>query len=185
MGLFGKKKSSADAGSVSATKKVSMLAAHFAPSATDFAPGTEIAYHADLIGRFKMTHNALRKLFDAVKTQAADGQFADAQKSLEAFRKTLTGHLLEENIKLYTYLTMCLVSDADSKDLMASMKTEMGRIGGTVMAFVRDYSHSGISPANQQAFLEGWSEIGATLADRLEREETSLYSMYMPPQSFG
>lgn len=149
-----------------------------------YAPGTEIGYHPDLIPRFQMTHQALQKLYVSIKTQTEHGQLADAQKSLDAFRKALTGHLLEENVKLYTYLARCLAVDPANNELMASMKSEMGQIGTTVMAFIKTYTQSGITPFNKRLFLDGWDEIGAILADRIEREETSLYTMYLPPDAF-
>lgn len=149
-----------------------------------YAPGTEIGYHPDLVPRFQKTHQALQKLYASIKAQTEDDEFVDAQKSLDAFRKALTGHLLEENVKLYTYLARCLASDPASKGLMGSMKSEMGRIGTTVMAFIEEYTQSGITPFNKRQFLSGWDGIGAVLTDRIEREETSLYTMYMPPSAF-
>ncbi len=154
------------------------------PTPQRVAPGTEIGYHPDLIPRFQKTHETLKKLYDSVKSEVESDQFIAAQKSLDSFRKTLTGHLLEENIKLYTYLTKCLSADPDNKALMVSMKSEMGKIGTAVMAFITDYDASGITAFNKKQFLAGWGGIGETLADRIEREETSLYTMYMPPSVF-
>lgn len=152
--------------------------------ALHYAPGTEIGYHPDLIPRFQKTHQALQKLYASIKGSAEDNDFVAAQKSIDAFRKTLTGHLLEENVKLYTYLARCLAADPDNKDLIGSMKSEMGQIGTTVMAFIKQYTASGITPFNKRQFLEGWESIGAVLTDRIDREETSLYTMYLPPSAF-
>ncbi len=154
------------------------------PAPSEFAPGTGIGYHPDLIERFESTHAALQKLFEAIKTHATRDEFSEAQKSLQAFRKTLTGHLLEENIKLYTYLSKCMAADPDNKELIDNMKAEMGQIGTTVMHFIKEYTNSGITPFNKKQFLSELDEIGTVLVDRIEREESSLYTMYMPPSAF-
>lgn len=149
-----------------------------------YAPGTEIGYHPDLIARFQMTHQALQKLYASILAATEGNDFVAAQKSLDAFRKTLTGHLLEENVKLYTYLARCLAADPANKDLIGSMKSEMGQIGTTVMTFIKQYAASGITPFNKRQFLDGWGGIGVVLTDRIDREETSLYTMYLPPSAF-
>jgi len=154
------------------------------PAASRHAPGTEIGYHPDLIARFRKAHEALQRLYVSMKNQVEQGDFATARKTLDAFQKALTGHMLEENVLLYTYLAKCLASDPDSRELMKSMKVEMGKIGSTAAGFVKEYADSGITPFNKRQFLEGWDKIGAVLTDRIEREETSLYTMYMPPDAF-
>lgn len=151
---------------------------------TAVAPGTEIRYHPDLITRLQGHHIALLKLFGAVKTHAMNDEFADALKSMQSFRQALTTHLLEENVKLYTYLAKCLDADPDNRDLMMDMKSEMGKIGTVVMRFLNQYTNSGITPFNKKQFLEKLDEIGPALVDRIEREESSLYTMYMPPEAF-
>lgn len=153
-------------------------------ASSEFAPGTELRYHPDLIARFHGHHASLQKLFGAIKTHATNDEFAEAQKSLQAFRRALTSHLLEENIKLYTYLAKCLAADPGTKGLMASMKTEMGQIGNDVMHFVNEYTNAGLTPFNKHQFLKELDAIGVTLLDRIEREESSLYTLYMPPSSY-
>lgn len=154
------------------------------PTGQHFAPGTEIGYHPDLIGRFHGTHAALRQLHASIKDHVERSDFSAAQGRLDAFRKTLTAHLLEENVKLYTYLAKCLETDADNRDIIVSMKSEMGRIGTTVLAFINEFIGSGITSANERDFRERWDGIGAVLVDRIEREESTLYAMYLPPGAF-
>ncbi|HEX7323990.1 MAG TPA: hemerythrin domain-containing protein [Rhodanobacteraceae bacterium] len=148
------------------------------------APGTEIRFHPDLIQRFDGHHAALRKLFNAIQTEATRNDFAGAVASMQAFRRVLMTHLLEENVKLYTYLRKCLVNDTGSAELVRGMKTEMGEIGTRVMQFLNTYIASGITATTKSAFLADLATIGTALSDRLEREETALYTLYMPPDAF-
>lgn len=155
------------------------------PVPARYAPGTEITYHPDLIPRFKGHHASLLKLFKAIHTCASNDDFANAQKALRQFRNVLGEHLLEENIKLYTYIAKCVAEDAHSSELMSNMKAEMGETGTVVMRFVRHYGEYGIVADTKRKFLEELDVIGAALVDRIEREENSLYTMYLPPGSFG
>lgn len=186
MRFFRKKASNAAVATISSRlpSALEARAAAASPIALRYAPGTEIGYHPDLIPRFQKTHQALQKLYVSIQVATEGNDFVGAQKSLDAFRKTLTGHLLEENVKLYTYLARCLAADPANKDLIGSMKSEMGQIGTTVMTFINQYSQTGLTPFNKRQFLEGWGGIGAVLTDRIEREETSLYTMYLPPSAF-
>ena len=150
----------------------------------NYAPDSKIAYHPDLIQRLENHHASLLKLFGLIKTQTEEGNLAGTHSSLQTFRQILTSHLLEENVKLYTYLTKCLCNDDDSKALMLSMKSQMGSIGSVVMRFLNGYINKGVTRDNKDQFLKELDEIGVALVQRIENEEKTLYTMYMPPQSF-
>lgn len=155
------------------------------PVRPSLAPGTQIAYYPDLITRFNGCHVSLRKVFGAIKANAMNNRFADAHKSLQSFRRILTDHLLEENIKLYAYLARCMVHDPDNMSLVRDMKAEMAQIGTTVMRFLNSYTKAGITPFNKIQFLRELDDVGAVLVDRMEREEQTLYTIYMPPEAFA
>lgn len=148
------------------------------------APDSEVSYHADLIERFTGHHVALRKVFATLRGHTAADRFKEAEKSLQTFRHAFTGHLLEENVKLYTYLTKCLAADEGSLEVMLDMRAEMMRIGKSVMGFVGCYVAIGINADNKRRFLVELDAVGEVLVERMEREEDSLYTMYMPPEAF-
>lgn len=152
---------------------------------TQFAPGTEISYHPDLIKQFKAHHASLLKLFGTLTESVQKNDFVDAVKTLQTFRRVLSSHLLEENVKLYTYLSKCVAGDGNSSELITDMKAEMGEVGSIVMRFTRHYGEFGITSTNKLKFLEELEGIGAILMDRIQREEESLYTMYLPPAAFG
>lgn len=149
------------------------------------APGTGIPYHPELMQEFAGHHASLRKLFAAITDSANRNDFSGTVATMEAFRRVLMTHLLEENLKLYTYLRKCLINDAASAQLVTGMKKEMGGIGTQVMDFLNAYIESGVTSANKEQFLASLAAIGTALADRLQREETSLYTLYMPPDAFA
>lgn len=156
-----------------------------AGAANTFAPGTGIPYHPELMRQFAGHHATLRKLFAAIDADASRDDFAGAAASMDAFRRVLMTHLLEENLKLYTYLRKCLVNDDASAQIVRDMKREMSSIGTQVMAFLNGYLENGITPANKSQFLTDLAAVGDALTDRLQREESTLYTLYMPPEAFA
>lgn len=149
----------------------------------DAAPGSSIQYHADLIPRFKNQHADLQKSFQAIRAHAQNGDLVDAKKSLLTFKQALTAHLLEENIKLYTYLSRCVANNTDSKELMLNLKSEMERIG-TAMGRILNKYMDAATPPDRQTLLDDLDEVGTMLFNRIQREETSLYELYVPPDAF-
>ena len=149
------------------------------------APGTEIHYDANLIKRFTGHHAVLVDLITKVRSSAEAGNYQDTTKYVRKFKLMLNEHLLEENLRLYTYLSYCLKQDPEGSELMLDMRKEMGDIGRTVSRFIRHYEEHGVEARNADKFIEELDGITKALADRIEREERSLYTLYMPPSQIG
>jgi regulator of sigma D len=149
-----------------------------------YAPGTKLTYDSKLIDRFTGHHQSLLKIFTAIVAAAEQRNYAELTVRIGTFKRVLSEHLLEENLRLYTYLQHCLASDSQSLELVREMHLEMGAIGRKVNAFIRHYSEFGVSDLNVAKFLEELRGIGAALVDRIQREEQSLYSLYMPPEAY-
>lgn len=149
------------------------------------APGTEIRYDPHLVPRFVEAHHQLTNLIGELAALTRNGQYDQAMKALHQFKVSLYDHLLEENVRLYTYLTYCLREDADGRELMDDMRREMGQIGRTATRFIKAYTDTGISAGNAQAFLQQLNSVASVLQDRVRREEQSLYTLYQPPSHFG
>jgi regulator of sigma D len=149
-----------------------------------YAPGTKIGFDPQLITRFKGHHVSLLKLFGQIKQAAETGNYPRTLEAISTFKNVLQQHLLEENIRFYTYLRICLQKDAENARIMNAMKSEMESIGRVVMQFISHYLQFGIDETNVKKFLTDLQGIGAALEDRIRREETSLYTLYLPPASY-
>ncbi len=152
---------------------------------TETAPGTQIHYDADLITRFKGHHGVLVDLISKVRGNATAGNYEGTAKSVRKFKLMLNEHLLEENLRLYTYLSYCLKKDPEGSELMTDMRKEMAEIGRKVTRFIRHYEEHGVDSRNAAKFVEELDGIAEALADRIAREERSLYTLYMPPSHIG
>lgn len=149
----------------------------------EVAPGTEIHYDPKLVDRFKGHHQELVKEILCVKKFLHAKNYVATAESLREFKTKLQQHLLEENLLFYTYLTHCLVDDTDGRELMAEMRTEMADIGRLVTRFIKHYLEFGINDSNAEKFDIELSNIISALGDRISREETSLYTLYLPPHA--
>jgi hypothetical protein len=149
-----------------------------------YAPGTQIAFDPQLITRFKGHHAALLKLFNQIKQSAQAGDYVRTLEATATFKNVLQQHLLEENIRFYTYLRICLQKDEENARLMHTMKSEMEGIGRVVGRFISHYLEFGINEGNIKKFMTDLQGIGAALEDRIGREESSLYTLYQPPDSY-
>lgn len=134
-------------------------------------------YDENLINTFEKEHRALLALYKEMHKNAQSNNVTELKRLLKKFRFLLTGHLLKENQRLYTYLKET-ISDHVSREMISDMKKEMDDIGKVVLAFISKYSKD--SANIDSDFLPGLEEIGAALVERIKNEERHLYPSYMP-----
>lgn len=147
----------------------------------EMAPGTEISYDPNLVAHFTAHHRQLVSQVGKLRAAASSGNYDEAAQALRKFRTLLYEHLLEENVRLYTYLSYCLQDTGEGHELMTDMRREMGDIGRAVTRFIKAYTDIGINAGNVAVFVQQLDDITVALADRIEREERSLYTLYLPP----
>ncbi len=152
---------------------------------SEVAPGTEIRYDPKLIERFSGQHVELVNEIQLVKKFLVAKNYPATIESLRSFKVMLQQHLLEENLRFYTYLTHCLINDSEGRELMNDMRIEMGEIGRLLTRFIKHYLEFGINDLNAETFDSELTGIIHALADRIDREEKSLYTLYMPPSAIS
>lgn len=150
-----------------------------------YAPGTKLSYDPTLIERFKGHHRSLLKLFGDIQRATEARDFATLTSTLARFKRVLQEHLLEENVRLYAYLAKCLESEPENYQLMRDMKSEMVEIGSKVNKFITYYAKYDINHQNIEEFERQLTEIGGILTIRIQREEESLYTLYMSPDQYS
>lgn len=175
--LFGKKENVQDAAPTPAPAPAAAPKPSAAASDT-VAPGTAIHYHPELVGKLKQDHQGLLQLFTQTQAAARSGDVVQAARHLEAFRILLQSHLLTENVRLYVYLEHALAQDAPSHQLIRSFRHEMDDIGKAVVDFLVTYRDLAQHPEFAQQFSEALDGIGKVLAERIRREEDTLYPLY-------
>jgi len=148
------------------------------------APQNGIQFKPHLVNELQRDHRELVRLFQALVVAHREGDFDASVDCLKRFTYTLRAHLLKENLHLYVYLKHALQHDTESADLMAGMRTEMGRIGRTLNEFVTRYTTSPWDSNARESLLGELDQIGQVLMHRIHQEEEVLYPMYMPLERY-
>lgn len=144
------------------------------------APGTQIRYSPDLVGKLKDDHKALFTIFGQIQKASDSGNYPVITKKLKEFKIALTDHLLAENVSLYIYLGRSFSHDEMNDQLVKGFKSEMNQIAKVVMAFLTKYETIGVNKDLAATFDKELEEIGAALVERINREESTLYPLYLP-----
>lgn len=169
--LFGHKHSEADE---AAAKK------------TAIAPGNGINYDANLVAELKADHGLLVALFSGIVSTTAQRDDKMLAEQLNAFGQKLRGHLLKENVRFYVYLKNSLQSDENSLAIMQDFAREMQQIGRAVTDFLNKYTRvAQWDDAQWAVFERDLNGVGRVLTQRIESEEGTLYTLYLPPSGYN
>lgn len=145
-----------------------------------YVKGAKIAYYPNLVDEFKEEHAQLFSLYAEIVTNYEGNQMARVSSNLKEFKRVLVDHLMKENILLYIFLKYLYVENIEYKNFAYKMQKEMTTIGDSVFDFIqRATSESFEYNSEFKSELDG---IGAALVERVELEESSLYSLYVHPE---
>lgn len=153
-----------------------------------------IVYYPDLVPGLKKEHRWLEKahgnIVQCVKAglEGEAGAFQKAGVRLSKFQRTFQGHVMKENVCLWTYLKKFKETYKDVQELHRSMVA----IQSTVNKFCDKYRND-IDESNARKFLEIFAglegksnmaevsranSIGGVLLTRIETEEGNPYLLY-------
>lgn len=142
--------------------------------------GFGIAYDPELVPSLKRDHGDLVKLYGAIGDLAKQGDFQQIPQMLNAFKVHLEGHLIAENVRFYNYVENAMQGDPESTALVRSFRREMNAIARGVVDFVKKYQVAAFDDAMRREFMADYQTVYGLLAQRIEREESSLYPLYLP-----
>lgn len=144
------------------------------------APGTQIRYAPELIDKLQDDHQLLLQIFGQINTAFSASDYKLVTKRLKEFKTALMDHLLTENVRLYIYLSRSFATDDVNSDLVQGFRTEMNGIAKAVMTFLTRYETIGVDETLAETFSKDLKDIGEALVARIDREENTLYPLYMP-----
>jgi len=144
------------------------------------APGTEIRYNPNLIGKLEDDHQALLKIFGEINAAVTAANYSLVAEKLKEFKRGFLDHILVENVSLYVYMKSSFKDDEGNIGLVQEFRSEMDEIGKAVRAFILKYETIGINKDVVTSFAEELGGIGEALVARIQREEGTLYPLYQP-----
>ncbi len=141
--------------------------------------GNGIAYDPTLIDKLKDDHAALFALHRTLFESVAANRFDAIPDDLLLFRRAFQTHLLVESVRFYIYLEKLLVANPDELAYARSLKHEMNGIAKTVGSFIETWSTRPPTAQTARTFVEQLNAIGQAFAQRVEVEESTLYTLYV------
>lgn len=151
---------------------------NFVKNVFRYNSASKIKYDGSLIKKFKKDHQKLLKIYTNMLELHERGMFMELKKEMKNFRVTVSLHVLEEDKKLYSYLIQSSKGNQDEIDMHQAVHDEMKTIIKVVSDFFDSYEH-GLLGSPKDKFRADLEKIGETLVDRIEREEESLYTLYI------
>lgn len=144
------------------------------------APGTEISYSPKLIDELESEHRRFFELHDLVIDAVRNRRLQEVPELLKEFDALLTDHLLTERIRLYAYMDAYFSNDSRTREMLRDYRLEMDRVGDSVRKMVHRYRLLAMDSQLAMNFEEDFAELRRVLEERMSREETTLYPLYMP-----
>ena len=125
-------------------------------------------------------HKSLLALYGQISQAFNEKRYGDVSAMLEKLKSARNAHLLTENVRLYIYLDRSLAHDPTNSDLIRSFRKKMDDIAKVALGFLKKYEAIGVDEQLARHFAADFATIGSVLTQRIEREESVLYPLYMP-----
>ncbi len=149
------------------------------PATTQQKTSNSIRFRADLVEKLTSEHRAIVVLYQEINTLFQKGDYLQMRTKLNEFKRMLQGHVIVENVQFYTYLENKLQDDATNLEFIRDVRKEMNGIAHAVVQFTKKYDKASFSDDEiKQSFMQDIEEIGNVLTQRVEMEETQLYTLY-------
>jgi len=141
----------------------------------------QIAFHETLIEELKQDHQSILKLYAQINMAINNDQWEKVPGALGKFRRKLTDHLLCEGVKLYGYLQKGAQENHATYVQFRNFRNEMAHIGRAAFHFIDRFAEPDVFAQAEMraAFATEFKVIGDVLADRIRREESQLYPLYV------
>ncbi len=143
------------------------------------APGTSIRFNPRLTEQLTQEHQELLDFYIRINNSVKAFDAKEVAKGLKQMKDLLQSHLLTENIRLFVYLDHMFADDEINRQLVREFKRETDQIARGVMAFFNKYQDIGSGRYPLDEFAKEFEEVGVALNRRIEREEQTLYPLYL------
>ncbi|MCW8828367.1 MAG: hemerythrin domain-containing protein [Gammaproteobacteria bacterium] len=144
------------------------------------APGTGIRYSPTLVDELKADHQQFFKLHEMLLEALRGERLEEVPILLHRFDTLLTSHLLTEQVRLYAYMDAYFTYDTQAREMLRDYRIEMEKIGNSVRKMIKKYKDIANRRELQETVEKDMDELRQVLDERMSREESTLYPLYMP-----
>jgi hypothetical protein len=138
-------------------------------------PGSTIYYDKDLIGKLESDHVEMKTLLSRIVLDEEKGKISSARSKILKLNEKFKKHSVLEHIRLYVYLNKITENDKMSHEIVTDFRFDMAEINKAVSSLV-----VASNSMNERNLRKEINKFGKVLLDRIDREETILYPIYMP-----
>jgi hypothetical protein len=147
------------------------------------AAAPEIVYDPGMVTALTLQHRSLTSLLVKATSVAQQRQFAEVASILTRFKLELDEHLKREHQEFFPYLSAHLKGD-DAKDVLREARANSLYIERAVESFLNHYTGYPVGERTALRFGMELSGVIEEFCERLEKEEASIYTLYMPPEAY-
>lgn len=144
----------------------------------NFNSNIKINYKPELIDSLKNDHQKLFEIYGDLVNYASTNDFLKIPHKLNELKLALQGHVLVENVHFYVYVQEKHKNDLLNSEFIKDVRREMNTIAKVVVDFVKKYQMKQFNNEVKVGFLEELTGIGEALTQRVEMEESKLYTLY-------
>ena len=134
-------------------------------------------YNSRLISGFKSEHKKLVSLVMDIKSAIDEDNFTTVNQLLKKLRMDILGHFMQEDFHLYRYLKYHYKDDKETISLILEFETSIKEIQKDVLKFLDTYTK--YEARYDSSFKTKFIAVVDALSNRIEAEETSLYTLYL------
>jgi regulator of sigma D len=147
---------------------------------TRLRPGLSLTYDPGLVRSLLNDHRSLIQIFQEIDAACRAHDIGECKEALGRFQSRLIDHLIVENTRFYLYVKNAMKgSNPAAAEIARSFQAEMHQTAKVVTSFVGKYSQDE-ELLQSAAFAQDLQGIGQALAERIDREEKTLYPLYVP-----
>jgi len=143
----------------------------------------EVAYDPGLVTALTLQHRSLTTLLVKATSVAQQRDFAEVNGILTRFKLELEEHLRREHREFFPYLSAHLKGD-DANDVLREARANSLYIERAVEGFLNHYAGY---PVGERTVLRFGMELSGVIeefCERLEKEEATIYTLYLPPEAY-
>ena len=137
-----------------------------------------IRFRPELVEKLINEHREIVVIYREMKDLFDTKDYGRIGTKVNEFKRKLQGHVIVENVQFYTYLENKLRDDPTNLEFIRDVRKEMNGIAHAVVQFARKYEKVGFSDQVIEEFSKELAGIGDVLTQRVEMEESQLYSLY-------
>ena len=143
----------------------------------------ESPYDPSLVSALTLEHRSLVTLLVRAKSLAQREHYGEAMDTLHEFSQGLAEHLKRESAELHPYLTAHLRGE-DRDHILREMRAGSVHVERAVEGFLKHYAGYPVGERNVGMFVVEIDGVSEEFCERIEKEEATVYTLYMPPEAY-